>query len=116
MARDEDFEPPEVPFQPKPTSVSIQAIPDSMPDPTNDFAGDSNHTTRPKTEDIHGAATVILDSRSRSAPRPAAPPREPQPASRRRPSQPGRPTFEDDLHSAPTMIIDMARWRGRRRI
>src|SRR6201995_1015141 len=46
MARDADFEPPEVPFTPKPASVSILAIPESA----NDFLGDSNHTTMPKSD------------------------------------------------------------------
>ena len=44
MARDEDFEPPEVPFQPKPTSVSIVA---ALP---TDFSSDSNFTTMPKVD------------------------------------------------------------------
>src|SRR6185503_2134410 len=69
MSRDEDFEPPEVPFQPKPTSVSILAIPEasdaSDASGSNDFAGDSNHTTMPKAEpheDVHAANTVILET------------------------------------------------------
>src|SRR5262249_60613258 len=84
LSRDEDFEPPEVPFQPKPTSVSILAIPDAD---ANDFAGDSNHTTMPKAEpspaaarlgamargrdeDVHAANTLILENgRSRNTPR-----------------------------------------------
>jgi eukaryotic-like serine/threonine-protein kinase len=126
MARDEDFEPPEVPFRPKPTSVSILAIPDA-----NDFSG-SNQTTRPKAEplaaphqDVHRANTVILEhGRGRtSAPHlsAAAPVRErgktqppPLPPPRVRPSAPGSPELDDDVHSAPTMIIDARRLRGRR--
>jgi serine/threonine protein kinase len=137
MARDEDFEPPEVPFRPKPTSVSILAIPDAA----NDFA--SNHTTRPKAEplavpqdDLHGANTVILEpgrGRSSAPHLAAAAPRErsktqppPVPPPRARPSYPpgppgppGPPTLEgsdldEDVHSAPTMIIDARRVRGRR--
>ena len=46
MARDEDFEPPEVPFQPKPTSVSVAPVPPAA----NDFSSDSNFTTMPKVE------------------------------------------------------------------
>jgi serine/threonine-protein kinase len=121
MARDEDYEPPEVPFQPKPTSVSILAIPEE----SDDFSGDSNHTTQPKSEhaDIHGANTVILqDGRGRSAPRspPPVPPHArgktlPPPPPRPRPSQPIRTEFDDDLHSAPTVIIDAGRTRGRGR-
>src|SRR5262245_39652585 len=41
MKRDDDFEPPEVPFQPKPTSVSIAAVA-----PT-EFSTESNFTTMP---------------------------------------------------------------------
>ena len=138
MARDESFEPPDVPFQPKPTSISILAIPDSA----NEFS-ESAHTTMPKTEprdDVHGAHTMILQTgRGRTAPRPArraGPPIAPPvplppppvavhararsqppplpPSARRAPS--AHTEFEDDVHSAPTMIIDAARIRrGRHR-
>jgi eukaryotic-like serine/threonine-protein kinase len=123
MVRDEDFEPPEVPFQPKPTSVSVQAAP-------NDFSSESNFTTMPKvdehgrrldqrdsSDDIHGAKTVILDgargrnrppSRQRAAQPPPPPARPPQ-----RKSQP-KPIYDEDLHAAPTMIIDINRMRRRR--
>jgi serine/threonine-protein kinase len=124
MARDDDFEPPEVPFQPKPTSVSILAIPEEA----SDFSRDSNHTTVPKSDaaDIHGANTMILDNgRGRSAARPPpAPPSghsrghtqpPPVPAPRPRPTPPTHNEFEDDVHSAPTMIIDVGRIRGRGR-
>jgi eukaryotic-like serine/threonine-protein kinase len=124
MARDDDFEPPEVPFQPKPTSVSILAIPEEA----NDFSRDSNHTTAPKADapDIHGANTMILDNgRGRSAARPPPPPPPahsraqtqppPVPAPRPRPTPPTRSEFDEDLHSAPTMIIDVGRMRGRGR-
>ncbi|HEY5949730.1 MAG TPA: serine/threonine-protein kinase [Kofleriaceae bacterium] len=120
MVRDEDFEPPEVPFQPKPTSVSVQAAP-------NDFSSESNFTTMPKvdehgrrlesrdsSDDIHGAKTVILDGpRGRNRPptrqRPSQPPPPPQ-----RKSQPRTPIYDEDLHAAPTMIIDINRMRRRR--
>jgi hypothetical protein len=125
MVRDEDFEPPEVPFQPKPTSVSVQAAP-------NDFSSESNFTTMPKvdehgrrldqrdsSDDIHGAKTVILDgprgrnsrppSRQRSAQPPPVPSRPPT-----RKSQPKTPIYDEDLHAAPTMIIDINRMRRRR--
>src|SRR6185295_18237956 len=119
MARDDDFEPPEVPFQPKPTSVSILAIPEA----SSEFASESgsNHTTAPKEEraDIHGVDTMILDGRGRGATRPQPPPPPPQrstrqqtaqppPVPRNRPTPPTRATppvrteFDDDLHSAPT--------------
>jgi len=124
MSRDEDFEPPEVPFQPKPTSVSILAIPEEA----SDFSRDSNHTTAPKSDppDIHGANTKILDNgRGRSAARPPPPPPPahsraqtqppPVPAPRPRPTPPTRSEFDEDLHSAPTMIIDVGRMRGRGR-
>jgi serine/threonine protein kinase len=144
MARDESFEPPEVPFQPKPTQVSIQAVPESA----NDFTGDSAHLTVPKAErpsDIHAANTVILQPgrgrtppprptgpparTARSAPPiepppvplpppPAAPPHahgraksQPPPPPRARPASPH--TEFEDVHSAPTMIIDVGRLRGR---
>ncbi len=124
MARDDDFEPPEVPFQPKPTSVSILAIPEEA----NEFSRDSNHTTAPKADaaDIHGANTKILDNgRGRGAARPPPPPPPahartqtqppPVPAPRPRPTPPTRSEFDEDLHSAPTMIIDVGRVRGRGR-
>ncbi len=119
MGRDADFEPPEVPFQPKPTSVSILAA-------AGDFSSDSNFTTMPKVdrhEDIHAANTVILDGRGRNAPQP--PPAPPAPArsdARSGPTRPpppppargrtpSRPIYDEDLHSAPTMIIDIGRMR-----
>jgi serine/threonine-protein kinase len=122
MARDEDYEPPEVPFQPKPTSVSIVAA----PDPVGDFSGDSSFTTMPKAdrhEDIHGANTMILDSgRGRHPPPPPPIP----PHARDKPPLPTPPRarpvsrsdggFDDDVHSAPTMIIDVGRIRGRGRV
>jgi serine/threonine-protein kinase len=120
MGRDEDFEPPEVPFQPKPTSVSIALAAQS------DFSSDSNFTTMPKVgrhEDIHAQTTVILDGRGRNAAQ-APPPEEPQPRRRTgtrpppppppRPRTSSRPTYDEDLHSAPTMIIDIGRMRRNR--
>jgi serine/threonine-protein kinase len=159
MARDDDFEPPEVPFQPKPTSVSIVAA-------AADFSSESNFTTMPSTEDLHGQNTAIIATgRSRpgapgpSAPAPPAPypqagaypqqppaypqqppayPQQPQPAGyQQQPPQPPRPrartqqppppppprqparpparVYDEELHSAPTMIIDIRRVRGRGR-
>jgi serine/threonine-protein kinase len=122
MQRDADFEPPEVPFQPKPTSVSIAAIGGGTQSRANDFSSDSNFTTMPKVdpEDIHGAKTVILDNRGRRAPRPPAPP--PRRVARTQPPPPPpprtsqvQPAFDEDLHAAPTMIIDIGRMRQRRR-
>ncbi|HMG24498.1 MAG TPA: hypothetical protein VK607_24345, partial [Kofleriaceae bacterium] len=125
-----DFEPPEVPFQPKPTSVSILAIAEA----STDFSGDSEAslTTEPKSEsaDIHGANTMILDAGrgGRGVPRPPPPPppararapSQPPPSPRPRPTPrppvpPTRTEFDEDLHSAPTMIIDTGRARGRGR-
>ncbi len=155
MVKDADFEPPEVPFQPKPTSVSVAL-------PASDFSGDSNVTTRPedsvmrappRVPDIHVQSTQILDDRGRNAPnvkrpvsRPHTIPRAaiqaaqaaaargrtqppPLPPPRRtalRGSQPGiQPPpvpsnkvpsnqFDEELHAAPTMIIDINRVRRRR--
>ena len=102
MPRDEDFEPPEVPFQPKPTSVSVAALRDSQ---SNDFSGDSNFTTMPKVEppehhaddsvalaapNVHEANTKILTDRGRSTQMPAQPQRPPQPAGAASPA-PGDP-------------------------
>jgi eukaryotic-like serine/threonine-protein kinase len=121
MVRDDDFEPPEVPFQPKPTSVSVQVA------PANDFSSESNFTTMPKVdehgrridrqEDIHAANTVILEGgRGRTRPpsrqRPA---QQPPPVPPSRKSQPKQPViYDEDLHAAPTMIIDINRMRRRR--
>jgi len=112
MPRDEDFEPPEVPFQPKPTSVSVAAI-------STDFSSDSNFTTMPKVgEDpeleIHEAHTQILPDRGRAVaqPRPTAQRPRTQPP----PIPPKRPTAPvPDVHAAPTLIIDIGRQRQRRR-
>jgi len=125
MARDEDFEPPEVPFQPKPTSVSISAAPES----SGEFSGESNFTTMPKADrhdDIHGAHTMILeDGRGRmSRPPPPPPPARARATTHPPPPPPTAPRTRpvprpeggfDDVHSAPTMIIDLGRLRGRDR-
>jgi len=122
IPRDEDFDPVDVPFQPKPTSVSILAH-----QVNDEFSSDSNFTTMPKVErheDIHAANTKILDSRGRNAPPaqpqapalrrrgrtqpPPPPPPQPQPRSR-------GPIYDEDLHSAPTMIIDIGRMRRNQR-
>ena len=147
MRPDETFEPPEVPFQPKPTQVSIQPAPESA----TDFTRDSAHLTMRKAErppNIHGENTVILQrGRGRGAPRPPGPPARPgarlepppipppvplppppatpphghpraksqpppTPPPRARPSPVPHTEF-DDVHSAPTMIIDVGRLRGR---
>jgi serine/threonine protein kinase len=134
MVRDEDFEPPEVPFQPKPTSVSIAALESGTHaggthSRANDFSSDSNFTTMPKVdrEDIHGAKTQILATKGRHAPRmpdeaPTPQQRRPRPPGRGQPPPPPpprkaaiRPIFDEDLHAAPTMIIDIGRMRQRRR-
>jgi serine/threonine protein kinase len=118
MVRDDDYEPPEVPFQPKPTSVSIVAA-------AADFSSESNFTTMPKAGDLHQQNTMILATgRSRNAPAtpPAAQPQAEPPRRRGRtqppppPSRlPPRPIYDEELHSAPTMIIDIRRVRGRGR-
>jgi serine/threonine-protein kinase len=130
MIKDEDFEPPEVPFQPKPTQVSVVAAPERpgthSRSNASDFSGDSNFTTMPKADpaldDIHAQATVILDGRGRRAPQPSRPAERPR---RGRPPPPPPPSqrkaakmpvvFDEDLHAAPTLIIDIGRIRQRRR-
>jgi len=153
---DDNFEAPEVPFQPKPTSVSIIAAREAARDGSrqsevSEFSSDSNFTTMPKVEqhdeqsgwgrptpapfDIHAAHTAIIEGgrarttapppireevrrrpppvpvRAEAAPPPPRPPRSAQPT---RP--PAQPIFVDEeLHAAPTMIIDIGRMRGRGR-
>ncbi len=120
MQPDEDFEPPEVPFQPKPTSVSVAALRD------NDFSGDSNFTTMPKVDpddrrrgesvaelapSVHDENTKILTDRGRAAqptPRPRGRTQPPPPPPPKHPAT-VRPIFDEDLHAAPTMIIDIGR-------
>ncbi len=155
---DGEFEPIDVPFRPKPTSVSVAIAPSG----SGDFSGDSNFTTMPKLErqeleDIHGQNTqIFVDGRGRSAPMPVQRPRgasqppvaEPAPAPRlssahvvpRRPTRtqpppvisaspqaetvagqrargpapvvlPQIPIYDEELHAAPTMIIDIGRMR-----
>ena len=125
MVRDEDFEPPEVPFQPKPTSVSIIAAREaegtghsrhSIDQHHDDFSGDSNFTTMPKVDhqaDIHEQNTLILENGPRGMRPPTKPP--PSPRGTGRGQQQVKPIFnDDDVHSQPTMIIDIGRVRGRR--
>jgi eukaryotic-like serine/threonine-protein kinase len=139
MVRDDNFEPPEVPFQPKPTSVSVAL-------PPNDFSGDSNFTTMPKVDDdgrlehdIHAQQTKILDGRGRHARGPQHAPNADRPTSAQRPSvdrqgaertttpqrttrpqrsqpptRPQAPIYDEELHGAETMIIDINRMRRRR--
>jgi eukaryotic-like serine/threonine-protein kinase len=135
MVRDDNFEPPEVPFQPKPTSVSVAL-------PPNEFSGDSNFTTMPKVDedghlehDIHAQQTKILDGRGRHAGGPQHASNADRPTSAQRPSvdrqgaerttspqrttrpqrsQPQPPVYDEELHGAETMIIDINRMRRRR--
>jgi serine/threonine-protein kinase len=124
MVKDEDFEPPEVPFQPKPTSVSVAALRDGS-DGTNtgsdsgDFGGDSNFVTVPRVEeDIHGQVTMILTDRGRNAPPPPPPPAKrrvtppPPPGS---PNRAAMPIHDEDIHAVPTMIINVERMKQRGR-
>ncbi|MGE5186513.1 MAG: hypothetical protein ACM31C_30865, partial [Acidobacteriota bacterium] len=145
IVRDDGFEPPEVPFQPKPTSVSVAALADrgthtgsQAEDHANDFASDSNFTTMPKVDrqpdtptpadDIHAAPTMILDQRrvrrssqreaqqkaAAARPRKTSVPPPPPPAAGKKKSG-VRPIYDEDLHAAPTMIIDIGRMRQRQR-
>src|SRR6185436_19571936 len=51
---DPDFESPEIPFQPKPTSVSIAAIAarQSQISKSQDFSGESSVTTSPRSDEL----------------------------------------------------------------
>jgi serine/threonine-protein kinase len=124
----DDFDAPAVPFQPKPTSVSVAAAPGGThtgASRANDFASNSNFTTMPKVdreEDIHAQPTMILDSRRnrRVSQAPPVPPGRkgktvpppPPPAALKKGA---RPIYDEDLHAAPTMIIDIGRMRQRQR-
>jgi serine/threonine-protein kinase len=138
MVKDEDFEPPEVPFQPKPTSVSIAAVGEGIGDGVGDFSGESNFTTMPKVErpselpDVHGANTVILDAgrgrrsgqnaaagshptneqATNDAPTRGRPPSQPAPR-RTRDASRQPPIYDEELHAAPTLILDVGRARRR---
>jgi len=129
MGADENFEPPEVPFQPKPTSVSIAALSDSNSiNSSQDWGGDSQFTTHPKAQphsDIHGIDTQILENgpRRTTGPKPAQPvPARPVrgrtqpppiPSPRGSSRQPGARVYDEELHSAETMILDIGRMRRR---
>jgi serine/threonine-protein kinase len=135
IGRDADFDAPEVPFQPKPTSVSVAPAPAARSTQSgiaraNDFASNSNFTTMPKMDrqessDIHQQPTMILDSRRgrRASQAPPIPPgarRRSAPPSQSPPTQVGkksapRPIYDEELHAAPTMIIDIGRIRQRGR-
>jgi len=134
MGGDDNFEAPEVPFQPKPTSVSIAAISSHSEarSSSGDFSGDSQFTTMPKAdahEDIHGQNTLILENgprrtgqqQNQSPPAARVRPQRgrtqppPVPAPRGSTRQPARPIYDEELHSAPTMIIDIGRMRSRNR-
>src|SRR5258708_18684438 len=112
MAKDDDFEPPEVPFQPKPTSVSVAAL-------ASDFSGDSNFTTMPRMdevdEEIHAQPTQILADRGRSVAQP--PPRKPAPRTSPppppKPAARGTPIHDEGIHAVPTMIINIERMKAR---
>jgi serine/threonine protein kinase len=115
MARDEDFEPPEVPFQPKPTSVSIMALHES----TNDFAGDSNFTTMPKADGVDdepfagvlGGPISVLGPTEGTLLGPQAVVLDPAfPAF---PDSRSEPPTDGDIHGANTMILEHGRGRGR---
>jgi serine/threonine protein kinase len=149
IARDDDFEPPDVPFQPKPTGTHAPApedFGDSHSDVVDEWTGNSNFTTVPKAArhpfDIHAAPTMIIEGRRQNAMMAAAaaaaaaqaqaqavaqahvppvpartrprtvPPPPPPPRQRGRTQPPPvRPVFDEELHAAPTMIIDVGRLR-----
>jgi hypothetical protein len=127
ISRDAEFEVADVPFQPKPTSVSVIAA-------DSDWSSESNFTTMPKVErheepsvatDLHAAKTMILDNgRGRKKTSPPPIPQRAATAARVKPkTQPPPPPhakamsrlhYDEDLHSAPTMIIDIGRLRRNR--
>ncbi len=125
---DDNFDAPEVPFQPKPTSVSIVAARERE---SSEFSSESNFTTLPKVArrdetDIHAAHTQIIEGgRNRvTVPSPDVHERPPTPPPRSAarpvahtvPRPPAQPIlFDEELHGAPTMIIDIGRMRGRGR-
>ncbi|MCX5745626.1 MAG: hypothetical protein NT062_24380, partial [Proteobacteria bacterium] len=122
----DEFSSPDVPFQPKPTSVSVSldSLGGGSVSVSNEFASDSNFTTMPKVErvDIHGENTVILEAgRGRTTPKPPPPPQErrtgrtqPPPLAPRTAQRPAVVVeYDEELHGAPTMIIDIGRMRRR---
>jgi serine/threonine-protein kinase len=139
IVRDDDFDPPAVPFQPKPTGTHVPAPEatsrtgsmseedeSSVDRERSDWTGNSNFTTVPKAArhpfDLHAAETMIIEGR-RAAAMAAAPPSRPRgrtqppppPPPRQRartqPPPPPRPIYDEELHAAPTMIIDVGRLR-----
>ena len=153
ISGDAEFESDDVPFQPKPTSVSI-ALGDVHAGRSgraeSDFAGDSEFTTMPKKPadqrgvafSVHGQQTQILDGRAgrkgSSAATSPAPVviadhaahtiiRDVASFNASQPSGPLGPLdsanaavktnivvpFDDDLHEAPTQIINLDRMRRR---
>ena len=67
---------------------------------------DAEGHARPRRLDVHDANTVILADRGRSA--------APKPRAKTQPP-PREPFFEDDVHAAPTMILDIGRMRRQQR-
>ena len=103
----DDVPAPEVPFQPKPTQTVLPAAPPGAHG--DDFADGSSQTTLPTAQrgvdggfDVHGAQTVIIDDTKHRPVREARKSRPP-------------PIADEQLHDAPTMILDVGRSRGRRR-
>lgn len=103
MRADENFQPPEVPFQPKPTSVSVAPV---APRATRSdlIASDFDDDLRtlppmdlvdPSETTVHSADTQLLtlDGNAHMPPDPLSPEHDP----------------DDELHGAPTQIIDIGR-------
>ncbi len=142
ISGDAEFESADVPFQPKPTSVSI-ALGSVSERAESDFSSDSEFTTLPKKPvdqrgaqfSVHGQQTQILDGRAgRKSNAHVVPAGErnlgiitadhaahtiireaaPAPGPAAEPRKRGQPVhIEDDLHEAPTMIINLDRIRRR---
>jgi eukaryotic-like serine/threonine-protein kinase len=142
ISGDAEFESDDVPFQPKPTSVSIALLSDEHERRRSgsDFGGDSSLTTLPQRPalsspsgfEVHVAQTQILDGRSgrksvsphvinRFGADPAAHtiirevinPDQPPSAGKPPAVKPIMANDEDDVHDAQTMIININRMRKR---
>lgn len=114
IRRGEDARPADVPFQPKPTRTVLPAV-RPAPGETAEVSAsgsadaDATATTDAAGFDLHGADTVIMDTRGRRvAPSPRADgPARGHPAAAAAPRSSAPP--DDDLHGAATQIIDLAR-------
>lgn len=114
IRQDADFQPADVPFQPRPTgSHSATASTPSAGSDKSAERTDTNgrHLTPPQpSPDLHGAQTRILARVARSPRRAAGAKRPGPPRPPPRPA-PGTLDLDDELHAAPTVILDTRRTR-----